>query len=60
MTSSMAACSAIRTGWCHVRMLAVWPRRIRFVSAAIAVSVCSGLGLYSAPSGWKWCSVRKK
>ncbi len=57
MTSSIAACSAMRTGCHQVMMLAAWPRRMRRVREAMAASDSSGLGLSSAPSGWKWCSV---
>ena len=59
MMSSIAACSAIRTGWCSVVTFVPCASRIRFVSAAIAVSASSGFGLNSAPSGWKWCSDMK-
>ena len=47
----MATCSAKRIGWCHVMMFAAWPRRMRCVLAAIAISLKSGFGLNSAPSG---------
>ena len=40
-------------------MLAICPSRMRFVREAMAASVINGLGLNSAPSGWKWCSVKK-
>jgi hypothetical protein len=53
MTSSIAACSAIRTGCHQVMMFAAWPRRMRLVRDAMAASLSNGLGLSSAPSGWK-------
>src|SRR5262249_46552852 len=38
-------------------IVAACPSRMRLVCAATAVCTISGLGLISAPSGWKWCSV---
>ena len=41
-------------------MFASWPSRSRLVSIAIAVWLCRGFELSSAPSVLKWCSLIQK